>query len=339
VKLMTGNSQIKQEPTHYSNILHQQVLINLPLNIRNILDLLDDYTICNLEEIRLRVNRPLIIKLNGQELILNTYGQKTTSMTDAYFLTIEDLDKTVQIITKSSLYAIEEELRNGYITLSGGHRVGFAGEAVIEKGSLKNIKNIRSLNIRFAKEVKGCSDRLFPYLIDQNKQLLNTLILSPPKCGKTTLLRDIVRNCSYGNEYIKPLNVSLVDERSEIAACYGGVAQNDIGPRTDVLDKCPKVEGMMLLLRSMSPDLIVTDEIGSIEDVKMIEQVIHAGVLILTSIHAHNLAELEERPYIRTLLDKKIFKRLIVLSNKFGTGSIEGIFDENKKLLFSNLGR
>ena len=210
-----------------------------------------------LQEIRLRTGKPLTVLYRGKEKLLTKVEQ-------------EDIRETLEYISNYSLYAYENEMRQGFITIEGGHRVGMAGKVVMEEGKIKNLKYISSINVRVAHEVKGCADRLFPY-ITKERQICHTLIISPPRCGKTTLLRDMIRQISDGNRWVKGVPVGVVDERSELGACYMGRAQNDLGIRTDILDCCPKADGMLMLIRSMAPQVIAVDEIGAREEICAIE--------------------------------------------------------------------
>jgi stage III sporulation protein AA len=167
----------------------------------------------------------------------------TDLLAKAVQITKNEIRETMEYISNYSLYAFEDEIRQGFITINGGHRIGIAGKIIIENDEIKGMKHISFINIRLAHQVKGCANKVIPYLIDEKtKGIYHTLIISPPRCGKTTLLRDIIRQLSDGNSRYPGMNVGVVDERSEIGACYMGTPQNDLGIRTDVLDCCPKAK-------------------------------------------------------------------------------------------------
>lgn len=271
-----------------------------------------------IEEIRIRVNKPIIIYKNKTEIVMSA----------SYNPTSDDIMATLELMSDYSLYALEEEIKNGYLTLQGGHRVGITGKAVIDNGQIKTLKNINGLNIRISHQIIGCANNLVDYIYDGTK-VFHTLIVSPPRCGKTTLLRDIIRNLSNGTKLKKGLTVGVVDERSEIAGCYKGIPQNDIGVRTDILDACPKVEGIMLLLRSMSPEIIAVDEIGKTEDLYAIEEILNSGIKIICTVHGKTLDDLNKKPVLNQLISKKIFERIIVLNRSKGVGTVEGIYNDN----------
>lgn len=318
---------IKNKKT-MEHVLKDEILPVLPLHLAQLIESVDIKHLFSLEEIRLRTMKPLMLVFNNKDYMITHDGKITQDCSQAYYLTQDDINKTFHFISQCSVYSFEEELKNGYITISGGHRVGFSGHVILENDVIKTIKNISSINIRIAKEIIGAADKVLPYIIENGK-VLNALIISPPRAGKTTLLRDLVRQLSNGVESlgVPGLNVGLVDERSEIACCYEGLPQNDIGIRTDVLDGCPKAKGIMILLRSMSPDLIATDEIGRNEDVLAIEEAINAGVAILTTAHGSDLDEIKKRPAIRKLVDRHFFDRYIILSKKMGVGKIEAVLE------------
>ncbi len=302
----------------------------LSLNIRNILKFVKTDILEILEEIRLRANRPLIIAGNQFDYFVEPNGKVTSIPDKGYIVTKEDIQKTLTLISASSLYALEEEMRSGYITIKGGHRVGFTGKAVLEQGSIKTIKDITSLNIRISREVIGAANKVIKHIIDPiTGRVFNTLIVSPPNCGKTTMLRDIIRQLSNGipSKGFKGVNIGVVDERSELAGIYNGICKNNLGIRTDILDSCPKGEGIIILLRSMAPNVIATDEIGKNDDALAIEEAINAGVSIITTVHGSNIKDIQERPVIRNILAKKFFEVIIFLSRNNGPGTIEQVIN------------
>ncbi|RKD25569.1 stage III sporulation protein AA [Ammoniphilus oxalaticus] len=280
-----------------------------------------------LEEIRVRKQQPIEFIYNNMSRFLTKEATLTAHPGKGWIPTIGDMEKMINLISQHSIYALEEELRRGYVTITGGHRIGITGKVVLEKGEIKTMRDISGLNIRIAKEMKGVSLPVLPYLIDKG-QLLNTLIISPPQCGKTTLLRDLARVISYGNLHLSGKKVSIVDERSEIAACVRGVPQRDVGPRADILDACPKAEGIMMLIRSMSPDVIIADEIGRPEDVAAIQEALNAGVCIMTSVHGASLADINRRPTLSRMIGQGMFQRYIILGRSKGVGTVEGIFND-----------
>lgn len=310
----------------------KEVLAILPASIRHILSALPIAVQENMEEIRLRQNLPLEVRYGQQVSYVTGSGQLTANVRNGWIFTEEFVGKLINQISQHSLYALEEELKRGYITITGGHRIGIAGKVTMERGDVKGIRDITSFNIRIAKEKKGVAQKLLPSLMDHGK-ILNTLIISPPQCGKTTLLRDLARMISYGNEYSSSRKVAIVDERSELAGCLHGVPQRDVGPRTDVLDACPKAIGMMMMIRSMSPEIIVADEIGRVEDSDAIWEAIHAGVTVICSAHGASLADMSRRPIISKLISQEVFSRYVILDRSQGVGTIQGVYDGRLKLL------
>ncbi|MGI9860027.1 stage III sporulation protein AA [Moorella naiadis] len=288
----------------------------------------------SLEEIRLRRERPLQVRWSGGEGWVTAGGQLTPDPDLACRVTAGDLGRTIEALTRSSLYALEEELRSGYITISGGHRVGLVGEAVVSRGEVRTLKNFAGLNLRLARALPGCARGLVPYLL-AGERPLHTLLLSPPRCGKTTILRDIIRLFSSGIPAINfaGVNVGVVDERSEIAGCWLGVPQLDVGPRTDVLDRCPRAAGMLMLLRAMGPEVIATDEIGRPEELAAIQDILNAGVTVLASVHAGSLEELSNRPGWGDLLEQGFWQRLVLLGRTLGPGTIEAVFTGDNRVL------
>ncbi len=269
-------------------------------------------------EVRLRCNGPVILLRGREEYFLHSTGGICREPKDAYLVSVNEIREMMEYISNFSVYAYEEELRQGFLTIQGGHRVGICGKVVLSEGKIKTIRNISFLNVRLAKEKKGCSEELLPYLMDGNR-LCNTLIVSPPGFGKTTLLRDLIRCVSE-----KGRKVGVIDERSELAACYHGVPQNDMGPRTDVLDGCPKLLGMELLLRSMSPEVIAVDELGGEQEIAMIEKSMYCGCTILATAHGEGRKRwFAENGTAGKRIPGALFERYVFLKAGDGPGKIE----------------
>ena len=263
----------------------------------------------NVEEIRIRANMPIAIKLTNEIKILE------------HLVTVQEILETFQKVCENSVYSYKKQICEGFITIKNGHRVGITGNCVIENGQVININYISSLNFRIAREQKGCSSKILKYIIDEkNNEIYNTLIVSKPGCGKTTILRDIIRNISNNGK-----TCGLVDERGEIAAMHKGIPQNDVGILTDVIDNISKSKGMTMLIRSMAPEIIACDEIGSFEDIQAINYAVCSGVKGIFTAHGNSLEELFLNPYISELLKKYIIERIIFLSPKF-KGQISSIY-------------
>ncbi len=255
-------------------------------------------------EIRIKIQMPIIIKLREIDIVIQ------------YQVTEKDMLYIVQKISENSIYAYKEQISQGYITIRGGHRVGITGTCVIEDGKVSNIKYISSLNFRIAREIKGCSQKILGDIIDaEHNTIYNTLIVSPPGKGKTTILRDVIRNISNGIPEIKFRGkiCGVVDERGEIAAMYKGVPQNDIGVRTDVIENVSKFQGMQILIRSMGPEVIACDEIGTKEDVQAIQYAICSGVKGIFTMHGKDMSNIKANLEINKLIESKLIEKIIFL--------------------------
>ena len=293
---------------------YKQIMNILSKDVKGVLEqenLQFDY----LQEIRLRAGYPVILLYDGKEKILPMEVSE------------RGIRETLDYISNYSLYAYENELKQGFITIEGGHRVGMAGQVLIENGRVKNLKQISSLNVRVSHEIVGCADKLFPYMT-HNKQMYHTLLISPPRCGKTTLLRDLIRQISDGNEWVKGCTVGVVDERSELAGCYQGIPQNHMGMRTDVLDRCPKADGMLMLIRSMSPQVVAVDEIGAAEDIQAIKYAMHCGCKMIATVHGESIEELQRKPLLEQMMREQCFERYVLLCTRKHVGEIAGIYDK-----------
>lgn len=278
-----------------------------------------------IQEIRLRAGLPVMILKKNEEWYLDENGEFTNQLGQAYCVSETEMEELLLHICHYSIYAYEDELKQGFITVAGGHRIGLAGRAVLEgDGSIRTLKHISYMNIRVSHQIRGAGDKILPLLYRQGR-LQNTLIISPPGCGKTTLLRDLVRQVSDGNPYGEGLRVGLVDERSEIAGCFMGRPQNDVGIRTDVLDGCPKAQGMMLLLRAMSPQVVAIDELGSKEECKALRMAASCGSRILATIHGEGMEDVLRREGMDTLFEERLFELFLILEKQDGCCAVKRI--------------
>ena len=290
-----------------------------------------DFT--KLQEIRLRVQRPVLIRYENREYGISEAGGLEPAGAGRLCVTRQEIGEALELIGNHSLYAYEEEIRQGFLTIEGGHRVGIAGKTVLDgRLEVKSMQYIHSLNVRIAHERKGCADALMPYLWEEG-QVQQTLLIAPPCCGKTTLLRDVIRQLSDGTDAAEGgragMTVGVVDERSEIGACYMGQPQNDLGMRTDVLDCCPKAQGMRMLIRTMSPQVVAVDEIGSEEEMKAIRYVTNCGVKLIATVHGTSWADICAKPVLEQMIQQKLFDRYVVLGQTPSIGSIVQILDRD----------
>ncbi len=292
----------------------------LPYNIFSALLRIDADVSSRVEEIRLRALQPLMVYTCDNGFCV---GEGGTLGRGRIVVTPHDLEQTFSAITGKSPYAFEDDLRQGFLTLNGGIRAGIAGSAVQGSGSVRTYKSINGINFRIPREATGISNKLLPY-ISENGRLVNTLIISSPKLGKTTLLRDIAR-CAGSGEDTAACKVSLIDERQELASSAYGEPLFDVGIETDVISGVRKHEGVFMALRALSPDVIVTDEIGKSDDLEALREVANAGVVMVTSAHAPDLETLLSRLFFRQVFEERLFDSYVVLSAKLGRITVEQI--------------
>ncbi|MGG1551660.1 stage III sporulation protein AA [Paenibacillus ferrarius] len=313
------------------------VLYLLPHSLRSLLSELPGNVQASIEEIRVRESRPLEISWEDRYAFVSPTGRLVNDDSAAYRPTRQDCMALLEMLTNHSLYTFEEELRRGYITVTGGHRVGLAGRTILENGHVKQIRDVGSFNLRIAKEIHGVGRDILPGLVDPViGSLHHTLIISPPQQGKTTLIRDLARLISrgeWGSRYahLTGKKVGIIDERSELAASHKGVPRFDLGPRTDVMDGCPKAEGMMMMIRSLSPEVLVVDEIGRAEDAVAIHEAVHSGIRVLATAHGASYEDIRRRPVLRELIADGVFMKHVILSRRKGAQASFRILDHTGK--------
>ena len=290
----------------------ESIIGRLPDDIARTLRMMPESMSSRLEEIRFRTGRPVMVYAGGREYEMYRRDNQNLSP--------EELEKIFRLLVHHSVYSYQEDIRSGFVTLDGGHRVGICGRAVTDgSGHVVSIKNISSINIRRGREVIGSSDGILPYLAEGGKGVKNTIIVSPPKCGKTTVLRDLIRNLS--NMGYK---VGVCDERCEIAGACGGRYGFDLGLRTDVVDSCPKDAGILMLIRSMSPDVVAVDEIGTEADARAIERACVSGVSVVAAMHGDSFEDVLRSP-IGKFVKSGVIRRLVFLTDSPAPGTVSDV--------------
>lgn len=278
---------------------------------------IDDYRLADaggeVEEIRLRVNSPIMFY--GKTGEFRTGNKNSISK--------EDLEEALEYIFGYSVYAYENEIREGFVTVKGGHRVGIAGKVITEDNTIKGITNISSVNIRVSHEINGVGNKISKTIFKNG--ISNVLIISPPMAGKTTLLRDLVRIGS--DEY--GFKISVIDERGEIGAAYMGVPSNNIGIRSDIFDNTPKDKGIMMAVRAMSPQIVAVDEIGQAKDVKAIEEAFNCGVKVFATIHGRGIEDIKRKEELKRIINEKYFEYFVVVKKCDRGERIMQLYDEN----------
>ena len=289
----------------------------LPNNIYDILKYKVNFKAIN--EIHLRANKPILLVIGKQRIFLGENGV-TGNVHNAIKISKIDIEDIIFRASECSIYSVNEQIKKGFIVMEGGVRLGLGGDLIEENKQIKTMTNFNSINIRIPHIIKNCSLPIFNYLIN-NESIYNTLIISPPGAGKTTFLRDFIFQLSEQN---LAFNVLVLDERGEL-----DIGDNSIGNFADKISFAKKNIGFENGIRSLNPDIIVTDELGKEEDFKAIEYAINCGVKIIASLHCDNLNNLIKKPFFEKLLANKSFQRFVFLSSKNGPGTIEGVYNEN----------
>ncbi len=279
-------------------------------------------------EIRIRAQEKIVVHTMDGCKYLSADGV-TENAERAMEAKQSDITFVLKKISNNSLYTINDQLINGYVSVSGGVRIGVAGEIVSTNGHIKTIKNITSLNIRIPHEIKNCSLSTYLHLV-KDSRVLNTLILSPPGAGKTTFLRDFAHQIAKRE---KGKNILVVDERGEISGMSDGIKQLSIG-NVDVYSNCKKSYAFENGIRSMKPDVIVTDELNLGSDLLAVETAITSGVGVVATMHASSINDLRNKKAFNELIAKKLFDRFVLLSCNFGPGTIEGVYNENLSCIY-----
>ena len=310
---MSNNIQDFTEISTNFNSFIRTALIKIPDKIKN-----------NIQEICIRVNNSIIIFTQDKSYFLGKNGEISSENPKNLVISQNDILETMKILCNFSIYSCQNQIKEGFITLKGGHRAGFSGTAVINNNEIINISDISSINFRISREILGCSQRIFDKF---GLDIGGTLIIGPPSSGKTTILRDIARKISTSLQENKLIKVSIIDERREIAASYQGVPQRDIG-FSDVLNGFPKAEGIIRAIRTLSPKIIICDEIGNNEDAEAIKKSLNSGVGITASIHAKSVDEMANSFRIKNILNSGAIKRAILLDST--PGKIKGMFEINR---------
>jgi len=296
-----------------------QAVYTLPKHIREPLLGVAGSVKASAFEVRLRVDKPISITCGGQTWFLDRDAQLHNLPRHCWVLSPQDISQAVVEMCAYSIHSHQQEMTSGYISLRGGHRAGICGTAVLERGRITGVRDVTSINLRIAREIRGVAN----VLIDEiyRKELCGLLITGVPSSGKTTILRDLARQLAGGvtGRYIR---IAVVDERGELGAVYQGVPQNDLGDTCDILSGYPKGEGILSAVRTLSPQVILCDEIGAGAEVESILDGLNCGVKIIATAHGSSIAEVLRRPQIRRLVEQGAFEKIVRLGDAEEPGKI-----------------
>ena len=298
-------------------------ILNINPRLRDPLSRISESVKKHAQEICIKINQPVIIFTSKESFFLGNNGVLSSENLNHIIVSQNDIFETMKILCNFSIYSFQDQIKNGFITVKGGHRAGLCGTAIINNNEVINVSDISSINLRISREVSGCSNEIF------NKFGINlggTLIAGPPSSGKTTILRDISKKISTTLKNGRLIKTTIIDERNEISAIYNGIPQKDVG-LCDVLTGFSKSDGIIRAIRTMSPDIIICDEIGNNDDAESIKKSLNCGVEIIASIHAKNVDEISKSKRIRNILNSGAIKHVILLNDCNKPGSIKNIFE------------
>lgn len=299
-----------------------QVCEYLPAGLRLTIKKIPQFMQDSLHEIRLRAEKPVCLFDGKNSYLLNRDGTVSTENGRAYCISKRELDETFKLLCEYSVHSFQEEIRQGFITLRGGHRAGICGTCLLDQGRVTGVKEISSVNLRIARQMMGVADELYQKLFLDG--LHSVLIVGQAGSGKTTLLRDLIRQLSEGRAG-RSYKISVVDERGELAAVWRGVSQNQLGKNTDVYHLYPKHIGMSMAIRTLSPQVIACDEIGSEDDILALLQSMNAGVSVLATVHGSSLEDVNNRGKIASVLSEGVFDFAVILKGTGCPGEVKEI--------------
>jgi len=285
-----------------------------------------NYDVGSIYEVRIRNNCPVVINYKGIMVAIKTSSGKLIIASS------RDIERVISVASNYSLYTVENQIKQAFITAQQGYRIGLTGEIVgdCNNSCIRSIKNIYSVNIRIPHKIENCSYKIFKYIYSGG-EIKSTLIISPPGAGKTTYLRDI---CYQFSKHEKPVNILLIDERYEIAGVKDGVSSIDIGGYCDILSGASKSYGFNQGIRALRPDVIVTDELMGKDDCKSVIDAINSGVSVIATVHANSIEMIKEKNDFTDMIENRYFDRYILLSTRNGPGSVESVYDKNLKCMF-----
>lgn len=310
----------------------QQLISYFPPELQPALQDMPNFVRYNLQEIRIRSGQPVMLVTGKENLILLKRGQVSRSVSQAdLFVSRDQLQRLYEALCDYSVHSHEEELKNGFLTIPGGHRIGVCGTFLTENKKIYGLKDITSVNIRIAREVFGAADGLFDAF--PNKQACSFLLVGAPSSGKTTILRDFVRQISDGVRG-PMIKTAVIDERGEISAAAHGRIENHLGASCDVYYLCPKAQGMEMAIRTGSPQFLVCDELGSQEETDLLLQCMASGVKTAATVHGESFEELFLKKPIEKLIASGVFQQVVLLEKNGGTpGKIREVLPAKELML------